>query len=100
VQRGGAAQLHELLAGDVQPCGDPADELGDALEVIAVLGVALGQHAQQHIAALASGGRAAGVLLRVHRLVGFAHRFAGVAGVLRNEDGPECRRDAKPLAAI
>ena len=69
------AELRELLAVDPESLGDRLGELGDAVEVVAQVGVALGQRVQQHVGALAPGARAAGVLLRVHRVVGLAHRF-------------------------
>ena len=61
--------------------GDLVDELGDAVVVVAEVGVALGERAHQHVAGLAAGGGAARVLLRVHGRVGL--RSASVASRCR-----------------
>src|SRR5215213_10124543 len=49
-------------------------------------GIALGERAQQHVLALAAGGHAAGVLVRVHPLVGDPQRLDGVVGLDRQRD--------------
>ena len=52
---------------------DRRDELGDAVVVVAEVGMALGEGAHQYVGALAPGGGASGLLLRVHGDVGPAH---------------------------
>src|SRR6185312_14093828 len=81
VQRGGVAYLGEILAVDAGAAGDLGGELGDAVLVVAEIGVALGQRANQDVAALAPRGGAPGVLLGVHGLVGLAHGLGRVARV-------------------
>ena len=83
VQRGGLVELGEFLAVDAHAAADVLDELGDAVVVLAEVGVPFRERAHQHVAALTAGGRAPGLLLRVHRAVGLAHRFGRVAGVQR-----------------
>ena len=67
-----AATQHvvELLAVEAEVAADGLGELGHAAEMALEAGMALGQGAQQNVGALALGRRAAGVLLRVHALVG------------------------------
>jgi hypothetical protein len=81
VEAGGVAQPGQLLGVDVHPAGDIGGELGDAVEVVAQVGMALGQRAQQDVAALPPGGGPVAVLLGVHGLVGLSHRLGGVARV-------------------
>ena len=94
------AEVRELVAFDAEPSADFLDELGDAVVVVAQLWVALGERAHQHVAALTTGGRAAGVLLLIHGLVGLAHRLCHVAGVLRDHDRSECGGDREALALL
>ena len=83
VQRGGVADVVDLLLVEPQAAGDRLGQLGHAADVLAQLGVALGQRAQQHVAALAARRAAAAVLVRVHALVGDAQRLAGVVRLAR-----------------
>ena len=78
VQRGGVADVVDLLGVELQAPRDGLGQLGHAADVLAQLGVALGQRAQQHVAALVARRAAAAVLVGVHALVGDAQRLAGV----------------------
>ena len=78
VQLGGVADLLDLVVAELQQQRGRLGEVGDAAEVAAQVRVALGQRAQQHVLALAARGRAAGVLLRVHALVGDPQRLGDV----------------------
>src|SRR6185312_502529 len=92
--------LGEILAVDAGAAGDLGGELGDAVLVVAEIGVALGQRANQDVAALAPRGGAPGVLLGVHGLVGLAHGLGRVARVARDDSRAERRRDGEAVAGL
>ena len=100
MQSGGVAQLAEFLAIDVQVATDRLNQLGDAVEMVAEVGVVLDQSAQQDVGALTSCGGAPGALLRVHGDVGRAHRFGRAGGVVGDHDAPERRRDREAVAGL
>ena len=80
VQLGGHAHVVERLAFEAEVAADGLGELGHAAEMALEAGMALGKGAQQHVGALALGRGAAGVLVRVHALVGDEQRLARRSG--------------------
>jgi hypothetical protein len=90
------AQLSQFIAGDSQPLANLRDELDDAAEVVAEVGMALGDGGHQHVGAVAPGGGASGLLLRVHGMVSLAHGLGGIVGSPGIATVPKAAEMAKP----
>ena len=100
MQLGGHAHVVERLVFEAQMAAHGLGQPGHAAEMALEAGMALGQRAQEHVGALALGRRAAGVLVRVHALVGDEEGLAGDGRLLRDGDGAVGRGDREAVSAL
>ena len=100
VQLGAVEQLGQRLLRHAEPAADGDGELPDVEDVVVQLGLALVQHADEHVARLAARRLRARVLARVHALVGEAQRDVGAVGLRRQERGAVRVGDREAVAGL
>ena len=100
VQLGGAGDGLARLGVEPHRGRERARELGHGARVGEQLGLALADHAQQHVAALARRGVRAALLLGVHAAVGELERGLGVRGVAGELDDADRGVDPEALALL
>jgi hypothetical protein len=100
VQLGRVADCLQLLGGNPQPASDGLGEVGDAGQVLAERGVALVEHPQEDVHALAAGRRAMTVLVHVHAAVGDSQRVRHTIGLVRKQHRPVRTGDGEALALL
>ena len=100
VQLGGVTDQVDLILGQGEPQGHPLGQAGHVLLVRGELRIALGERSHEHVPALATGRRPAGVLLRIHALVGDPECFRGILRLEREEDRAVRAADREAFAVL
>ena len=94
------ADASRTPAGEAEALGDGVGQLGDAVEVVAELRMALGEHADQHVAGLALGDRARVLLCAYMRWSASRSASVGVVASLGIATPPMRARDRRSLALL